>query len=269
MVVAVRYTVCLFPLFLADQINCWSQLQIRQAHITQSANAMTSRSVIYIKGLTIFHGLRPILSNIDFSINHGEFTFLAGETGSGKTSLLKTLYADLPLKVGEVQVAGFDLGTIRKHDLPFLRRKLGIIFQDFQLLMDRNAEENLWFVLQATGWKEKKVMRQKIAEVLMKVGLGWAGKKMVHQLSGGEQQRVAIARALLNDPLILLADEPTGNLDPGVAHDILRLFLEINRGGTAVLMTTHNYDLLEKHATRVLKCHNSTLIDSHHALVPC
>jgi cell division transport system ATP-binding protein len=230
---------------------------------------MTSRSIIHVKGLTIFHGLRPVLRDIDFAINHGEFTFITGETGSGKTSLLKILYADLPLKVGEVQVAGFGLGAIKKHDLPFLRRKLGIVFQDFQLLMDRDVEENLWFVLQATGWKKKKVMRQKIAEVLMKVGLGWASKKMVHQLSGGEQQRVAIARALLNDPLILLADEPTGNLDPGVSHGILRLFLEINRGGTAVLMATHNYDLLEKYPNRVLRCHNSALIDSHHAAALC
>ena len=192
---------------------------------------MTSRSIIHATGLTIFHGPRPVLQDVDFVINRGEFTFLTGETGSGKTSLLKTLYADLPLTAGEVQVADFGLGTIKKPELPLLRRKLGIIFQDFQLLIDRNVEENLWFVLKATGWKKKTVMRQKIAEVLMKVGLGWANKKMTHQLSGGEQQRVTIARALLNDPLILLADEPTGNLDPGVALGILRLFLEINRGG--------------------------------------
>jgi cell division transport system ATP-binding protein len=232
-------------------------------------HAVTSRSIIHVKGLTIFHGFRPVLRDIDFAINYGEFTFLTGETGSGKTSLLKTLYADLPLKVGDAQVAGFGLCAIKRANLPFLRRKLGIIFQDFQLLMDRNVEENLWFVLQATGWKNKPVMRKKIAEVLMKVGLGWAGKKMVHQLSGGEQQRVTIARAILNDPLILLADEPTGNLDPGVALGILRLFIEINRGGTAVLMATHNYDLLEKHPARVLKCHNGALIDSHQATVQC
>jgi cell division transport system ATP-binding protein len=230
---------------------------------------MTSRSIIHVQGLTVFHGLRPVLRNMDFVINHGEFIFLTGETGSGKTSLLKTLYADLPLKAGEVQVAGFCLGALKKPELPFLRRKLGIVFQDFQLLMDRNVEENLWFLLQATGWKKKKVMRQKIAGVLMKVGMAWAGKKMVHQLSGGEQQRVTIARALLNDPLILLADEPTGNLDPGVAHGILNIFLEINRGGTSVLMATHNYDLLEKHPARVLRCHNGALIDSHHAAAPC
>jgi cell division transport system ATP-binding protein len=232
-------------------------------------HAVTSRSIVYVKGLTVFHGLRPVLRDINFSINCGEFTFLTGETGSGKTSLLKTLYADLPLQIGEAQVAGFCLGTIKRSNLPFLRRKLGIIFQDFQLLTDRSIEENLWFVLKATGWNSTSVMRKKIAEVLMKVGLGWAGKKMAHQLSGGEQQRVTIARALLNDPLILLADEPTGNLDPGVALGILGLFLEINRGGTAVLMATHNYDLLEKHPARILRCHNGSLIDSHQAMVQC
>jgi cell division transport system ATP-binding protein len=230
---------------------------------------MTSRSIIHVKGLTIFHGLRPVLRDINFAITRGEFTFLTGETGSGKTSLLKTLYADIPLKAGEVQVAGFGLGTLRKPEVPLLRRKLGIIFQDFQLLTDRNVEENLWFVLQATGWKKKKEMRQQVTAVLMKVGLDWAGTKLVHQLSGGEQQRVTIARALLNDPLILLADEPTGNLDPGVAHGILKLFLEINQGGTAVLMATHNYDLLEKYPARVLRCHSGALMDSHHAVAPC
>jgi len=230
---------------------------------------MTSRPIIHVQGLTVFHGSRPVLRDMDFVINRGKFTFLTGATGSGKTSLLKTLYADLPLKVGKVEVAGFGLGALKKPELPFLRRKLGIIFQDFQLLTDRDVEENLWFVLKATGWKKKKAMRQQVTGVLMKVGLDWAGKKMVHQLSGGEQQRVAIARALLNDPLILLADEPTGNLDSGVAHSILKIFLEINRGGTAVFMATHNYDLLEKHPTRVLRCHNGTLMDSQHAAAPC
>jgi cell division transport system ATP-binding protein len=230
---------------------------------------VTSRSIVHVKGLAVFHGLQPVLRDINFSINYGEFTFLTGETGSGKTSLLKTLYADLPIQIGEAQVAGFCLGTIKRSNLPFLRRKLGIIFQDFQLLTDRNIEENLWFVLKATGWNNTPAMKKKIAQVLMQVGLGWAGKKMVHQLSGGEQQRVTIARALLNDPLILLADEPTGNLDPSVALGILELFLEINRGGMAVLMATHNYDLLEKYPARILRCHNGSLIDSHQALVQC
>lgn len=195
-------------------------------------------------------------------MQRGEFVFLIGRTGSGKSSLLKTLYGELPCKTGEVQVATFDLHTITSTQVPFLRRKLGIVFQDFQLLFDRSVEENLRFVLSATGWKDKAAMQRRIAEVLMKVGLHWANKKMAHQLSGGEQQRIAIARALLNDPLILLADEPTGNLDPEVAQGILSLFLEINRGGTAVLMATHNYDLLDKHACRVLKCEHGYVVDS-------
>ena len=223
---------------------------------------MLPRSIIGVKGLTVFYGLRPILRQINFGIQQGEFVFLTGQTGSGKSSLLKTLYADLPLRAGQVRIADFELGRLKKQDIPLLRRKLGIIFQEFQLLTDRNVEENLFFVLKATGWKHKAHMRQKIGEVLSKVGLDWAGKKMVHQLSRGEQQRVAIARALLNDPLMLIADEPTGNLDPGVAQGILSLFLEINRGGTAVLMATHNYALLEKHPARVLRCHHGALTDS-------
>ncbi|MEL6606836.1 MAG: ATP-binding cassette domain-containing protein [Bacteroidota bacterium] len=228
---------------------------------------MTNRSIIQVRGLTVFHGLRPVLRGINFEINQGEFAFLTGQTGSGKTSLLKILYADLPLRVGEVRIAGFELGMLKRADIPLLRRKLGIVFQDFQLLMDRNVEENLFFVLKATGWKNSPLMRKKVVEVLMRVGLDWAGKKMAHQLSGGEQQRLAIARALLNDPLVLLADEPTGNLDPSVAHGILSLFLEINQGGTAVLMATHNYDLLEKHPARVLQCHQGVLTDTQETTV--
>lgn len=236
---------------------------------TQFQNLMIKSHIICIRRLTILQDSQPVLHDIDFVVDRGEFIFLTGETGSGKTSLLKTLYVDLPVRTGEVQIADFDLGSIRKAKLPFLRRKLGIIFQDFQLLMDRNVEENMWFVLRATGWQKRKEIGKRIAEVLMKVGLDWAKTKMIHQLSGGEQQRVAIARALLNDPLILLADEPTGNLDPGVAHGILELFLEINRGGTAVLVATHNYNFLEQYPARVLRCHNGALIDSHHAAASC
>lgn len=223
------------------------------------------QAVIHVKALTIFRDAQPILQDISFTINRSEFIFLTGATGSGKTSLMQTLYADIPIQVGDVQIVGFDLRTIKKSKIPFLRRKIGIIFQDFQLLMDRNVEDNLWFVLKAIGWKQKKMMRQKITEVLMQVGLDWASKKLIHQLSGGEQQRVAIARALLNDPLILLADEPTGNLDPEVAHGILDLFMDINRGGTAVLMATHNYNLLEKYPKRVLSCCDGTLTNTQPA----
>lgn len=219
-------------------------------------------AIIHIKGLTVYQDTKAILQDVNFSMERGEFVFLIGKTGSGKSSLLKTLYGELPCKAGEVQVATFDLHTLTSAQVPFLRRKLGIVFQDFQLLFDRSVEENLRFVLSATGWKDKAAMQRRIAEVLMKVGLHWANKKMAHQLSGGEQQRVAIARALLNDPLILLADEPTGNLDPEVAQGILSLFLEINQGGTAVLMATHNYDLLDKHACRVLKCEHGYVVDS-------
>ena len=258
-------SVCLFsPWSIASRVDA-PTFGLPKKRLTPSKNTMNSRPIIHVRGLTIFHGSQPVLRDINFVVNHGAFTFLTGETGSGKTSLLKTLYADLPLTSGEVRVADFSLEDMKKSELPLLRRKLGIIFQDFQLLMDRNVEENLWFILRATGWKGKQMMRHKIAEVLMKVGLGGAGQKMVRQLSGGEQQRVTIARALLNDPLILLADEPTGNLDPVIALNILRLFLDINRGGTAVLMATHNYDLLAKHPARVLRCHGGALLDTHPA----
>ena len=223
---------------------------------------MSARVIIQANALTIFHSRKPVLRDLHLSIDRGEFVFLVGKTGGGKTSLLKTLYADLPVQLGEVQVAGFDLHTIKHTEIPFLRRKLGIVFQDFQLLMDRNIAENLKFVLKATGWRNAAAIQQRISEVLMKVGLDWAGKKMVHQLSGGEQQRVVIARALLNDPVVLLADEPTGNLDPEVAHGIFSLFLDINRGGTAVLMATHNHEFLDKHSARVLTCSNGYLTDA-------
>lgn len=215
--------------------------------------------IIRVNDATIYQGMHPILSDLQFDIKKGEFVFLIGRTGSGKSSLLKTLYADLPLKTGEVKVAGFDLKTIQSAAIPFLRRKLGIIFQDFQLLMDRNVEENLQFVLRATGWSDQSMIKQKIAEVLIKVGLGLASKKMPHQLSQGEQQRVVIARSLLNNPFILLADEPTGNLDPAVADEILELLWKINCRGTAVLMATHNYQLIEKHPQRVFKCENGRI----------
>lgn len=222
----------------------------------------TTQPVLQVNQATIFQGLIPVLTDVNFSVEQHEFVFLIGRTGSGKSSLLKTLYADLELKSGVVEVAGFDLGTITPKEIPFLRRKIGIIFQDFQLFNDRTVAENLSFVMKATGWKNKLKIKERMAEVLMLVGLNDALGKMPHQLSGGEQQRVVIARALLNEPSILLADEPTGNLDPDVADGIFKLFQEINKKGTAILMATHNHDLLRKYPYRVLKCENGVLQDS-------
>jgi len=219
-------------------------------------------AIIHIKRLNICHDNQFVLKNINCSIARGEFVFLIGKTGSGKSSLLKTLYGEIPCRFGKVQIADFALHNMLPKQLPFLRRKLGIIFQDFQLLLDRNVEENLRFVLRATGWDKKTAIQQRIEEVLMKVGLTGTNQKMPYQLSGGEQQRVAIARSLLNDPVVLLADEPTGNLDPIVAHEILSLFLNINKSGTAVIMATHNYDFLNKNYGRVLKCQDGLLVET-------
>lgn len=222
----------------------------------------STQPVLQVKDATIFQGVDPILTNVNFSVEQHEFVFLIGRTGSGKSSLLKTLYADLELKSGSAEVAGFKLESIATKDIPFLRRKIGIIFQDFQLFNDRSVAENLAFVMKATGWKDKAKINARMAEVLQLVGLNNASTKMPHQLSGGEQQRVVIARALLNEPSILLADEPTGNLDPDVADGIFKLFQEINKKGTAILMATHNYDLLRKYPYRVLKCEKGELQDS-------
>ena len=219
--------------------------------------------VLDVKQAQINQEDQVVLDEISFELKKGEFAYLIGRTGSGKSSLLKTLYADLPLESGEISIAGFEISSIKRSEVPMLRRRLGIIFQDFQLLMDRTVAENLFFVMKATGWKEKGKMKAKMNEVLMKVGLGSVDSKMPHQLSGGEQQRVAIARALINDPQILLADEPTGNLDPEVAEGILKLFFEINKGGTAVLMATHNHNFLEKNPGRVLKCAKHEILDSN------
>jgi len=218
--------------------------------------------VVFAEDVSIFQNDYPVLHSVNFQISRGEFVFLVGRTGSGKSSLLKMLYADLPLLQGSAQVTGYNLEKIKDREIPFLRRKLGIIFQDFQLFPDRSIAENLFFVMKATGWKDKAKMKNRLAEVLMHVGLGASEKKYPHQLSGGEQQRAAIARALINEPLMLLADEPTGNLDPEVSVDILKLFRQINRSGTAVLMATHSYGLIKKYPARVLKCDQGKLLDS-------
>ena len=218
--------------------------------------------VVQVSGASIFQDHNTVLGDISFDIEKGEFVFLVGRTGSGKSSLLKTLYADLPLRLGEITVAGFKIRDIKSSQVPLLRRKLGIIFQDFQLFPDRTVAENLLFVMRATGWKDNSKMRARLTEVLIQVGLGSVEKKMPHQLSGGEQQRVVIARALLNEPQILLADEPTGNLDPEISDGILKLFQQINKSGTAVLMATHDYRVIKKFPTRILKCDDGRVIDS-------
>ncbi len=218
--------------------------------------------IIRTKDVSIFQEHQSVLNDVTFALEKGEMVFLVGRTGSGKSSLLKTLYADLPLRMGEMEVVGFDLRKIKRKEVPFLRRKLGIIFQDFQLFQDRTVDENLHFVMKATGWTDKSKMKTRATEVLMRVGLGSVGNKMPHQLSGGEQQRVVIARSLINEPLLLIADEPTGNLDPEVSEGIFKLFKEINKSGTALLMATHDHSLVSNHPGRILKCENGKLLDS-------
>lgn len=219
-------------------------------------------TIIELKNATVYQRDNVVLSDVTFSIGKGEFVYLIGRTGSGKSSLLKTLYAELPASEGIVNVAGFDLTEIRRKDIPFLRRKLGIVFQDFQLLDDRNVEANLEFVLKATGWYDDDEISNRIDMVLDKVGLKDKRKNMPYNLSGGERQGVAIARALLNNPDVILADEPTGNLDPETALDVLKMLLRIADSGTAVLMATHNYGLIQKYPGRILKCENHKLVCS-------
>ncbi len=202
-----------------------------------------------------------VLSDVNFAVNKGEFVYLIGKVGSGKTSLIKTINVEIPLKQGELMVAGFYISKIKSKQVPLLRRRLGIVFQDFQLLTDRTVAENLEFVLKATGWKGKKEINDRIAEVLNKVGLEFKGYKMPNQLSGGEKQRVVIARALLNDPEIILADEPTGNLDPETSEDIMKILQEIKNNGRAVIFATHNYQLLKKYPSRTLRCGNGKVVE--------
>lgn len=203
-----------------------------------------------------------VLSGIDFSVEKGELCYLIGKVGSGKTSLIKTINAEIPLKSGSAIVAGYKLEELKRKQVPYLRRKLGIVFQDFQLLTDRTVNENLEFVLKATGWRGKDEINTRVGEVLEKVGLGFKGYKMPHQLSGGEQQRVVIARSLLNDPEIILADEPTGNLDPKTSEDILQILTDISQNGRAVIIATHNYNLLRKFPSRIMKCSEEKLIET-------
>ncbi len=215
---------------------------------------MTDNSVIKLEGVDVYQQKHLVLSNVNLQINPGEFVFLIGQTGSGKSSLLKIIYGDLHIGNGEGQVAGFNLKKLTEKDIPYLRRKLGIVFQDFQLLTDRSIEQNLEFVMRATGWKDKKLISERIRDVLEKVGLRSKMKKMPHELSGGEQQRVVIARALLNDPEIILADEPTGNLDPETSEEIITLLKQISLSGTSVLMASHDYHIIRTFPSRIIKC---------------
>lgn len=210
--------------------------------------------ILNLRGVSIFQRENLILSDINLAINKGDFVYLIGKTGSGKSSFIKTLYGDLPLAEGEGSIVDFDLKSLKEKEIPFLRRKLGIVFQDFQLLNDRTVAANLQFVLKATGWKDKDKMEAKIDEVLDKVGMKTKNFKYPHQLSGGEQQRIAIARALLNDPELIIADEPTGNLDPQTSMEVMQVLQEINKNGRTILMATHDYALILKYPSKTLKC---------------
>ncbi|WP_153795896.1 cell division ATP-binding protein FtsE [Foetidibacter luteolus] len=222
-----------------------------------------SETVVSVRNVNIYQGNNLILQDVNFTINRGEFVYLVGKTGTGKSSLLKTLYGELPLKEGEATVAGFNLKEMNWKKVPFLRRNLGVVFQDFQLLTDRNVHENLKFVLRATGWKDEKLIEEKINDVLEKVGLKSKGFKMPFEMSGGEQQRVDIARALLNSPKLLLADEPTGNLDPETSDEIMQLLFNICKHyGTAIVMATHDFIVINRYPSRMLKTEKSKVIDS-------
>lgn len=220
-----------------------------------------SKSILSLRNVNIYQEKNIVLSNVNLEVKQGDFIYIIGKTGSGKSSLLKTLYADLPLSEGEGSIVDFDLATLKESDIPFLRRKIGIVFQDFKLLPDRNINENMLFVLKATGWTDKNEMQEKIDEVLEKVDMKNFSKKMPHQLSGGEQQRIAIARALLNDPELILADEPTGNLDPQTSVEVIEVLRKINANGKTVLMATHDYALLMKYPSKTLKCENGTIFE--------
>jgi cell division transport system ATP-binding protein len=224
---------------------------------------MVLDNVISLENAVIGVDDHIILEQVNLSVERGEFVYVIGRVGSGKTSLIKTLNAELPLKEGTGLVSGFSLEHLKRKEIPLLRRKLGIVFQDFKLLIDRSVDSNLEFALKATGWKNKNEIKERIAEVLEKVDLGYKGYKMPHQLSGGEQQRVVIARALLNDPEIILADEPTGNLDPATSDDIMNILAAISKSGRAVMMATHNYNLIKRFPSRTLKCENGKLIGAN------
>ena len=220
-----------------------------------------SDPVLAFKNAAIFQREQLILKDVSLSIDRGEFVYLIGKTGSGKSSLMKTLYGDIPLTEGEGHIVGFDLKQLKEREIPYLRRKLGVVFQDFKLLNERSVNENLLFVLKATGWNDKAQMTNQIHKVLTKVGMGEQGHRFPHQLSGGEQQRIAIARALLNDPELIIADEPTGNLDPQTSIEVMEVLQEIHQSGRTILMATHDYALLLKYPSKTLKCEGQKIFE--------
>ncbi len=220
-----------------------------------------SQPVVSLNNVTIYQDHRIILSNVNLEVNNGEFIYIIGKTGAGKSSFMKTLYADLPLTEGQGSIVGYDLAKLKESQIPFLRRKIGIVFQDFKLLPDRTITENMLFVLRATGWTDKIQMHTKIEELLSKVDMKSNANKMPHQLSGGEQQRVAIARAMLNDPDLILADEPTGNLDPQTSVEVMETLRKINANGKTIIMATHDYALLLKFPSKTLKVDNGTMFE--------
>lgn len=219
------------------------------------------KTVLSLQGVGIYQNDHKVLSNVNLEVQKGEFIYLIGKTGSGKSSLMKTLYADLALHEGQGTIVDYDLRKLKEKDIPFLRRSLGVVFQDFKLLPDRTIFENLKFVLKATGWTEKEGIQRKIEEVLDRVGMLPHANKMPHQLSGGEQQRVAIARALLNDPDLILADEPTGNLDPQTSAEVMEVLFKINGNGRTIIMVTHDYALLLKYPAKTLKCEDGSVFE--------
>ena len=222
-----------------------------------------SQTILSLKNVSIYQENNLIVSDINLEVQKGEFLYFIGKTGSGKSSLMKVLYADLPLKEGEGTIVDYNLNTLKEKDIPFLRRKIGIVFQDFKLLSDRSIKENLLFVLKATGWKDENLMNDKIADVLNKVGLKTKGFKMPFEMSGGEQQRVDIARALLNSPRLILADEPTGNLDPQTSDEIMQLLFHISKDyGTAIVMATHDYMVINKFPARTIKTESGKVVDN-------
>ena len=218
-------------------------------------------TIVKLQDVAIFQDENLVLSNVTLQVKKGEFVYVIGKTGTGKSSFMKTLYGDLPIRQGDATVVDFNLKTLKENDIPFLRRKLGIVFQDFKLLPDRNVHQNLKFVLKATGWNDESKMIAKIEEVLDKVGMKTKGFKFPHELSGGEQQRIAIARALLNDPELILADEPTGNLDPQTSVEVMKVLQEINENGRTIIMATHDYALILKFPHKTIKCDNSKLFE--------